>query len=98
MRRPAPRGRFGVALPLGSVRQSKPRLANQTTAEEEMRALPGACSYFLVIGHRALIEHCGALRIHAHHAAQHASRELGIIKSDRSAFALTAKPGRYAVV
>jgi hypothetical protein len=46
-------------------------------------------------GRLALSQHCGALRLHDHHAPQHADRFAGIINCDEAAGAEPAQARRY---
>jgi hypothetical protein len=73
-------------------------LPNQTSVQKKPRTLFRTRRYFIGTGHVALLKHDGALRIHAHHAAQHAGGHLGMIKLDLSAFALATQPSRYTFI
>jgi hypothetical protein len=53
-------------------------LPNQASVQKKPRTLFRTRRYFIRIGHVALSEHDGTLRIHHHHPAQHAGGHLRV--------------------
>ena len=89
---------ISVALCLSPMRRAVagPRGGGQISLrpaalDEQPRAAAGAGMDGVIIGRFGLAEHDGALRVHDHHAAQHAGRLGGVFKRDDAA---RAKPAQ----